>query len=225
MKQTIIVLALLCTSLLPAMAQNDVEDVIAIKNVPLLIKFVARDSEMLDNNVVAVHGLYVTRFEITQKQWLSLMSCNNSTVKGDQLPVTNITADSAEAFCRKLDRLLAFGVRLLTEEEWQYIACGGLYPEHYRYCGSNNADFVTWHKANSHKRPHKGGERVSNELGIYDLGGNVGEMVTCGEKCYKVAGGNYMSSANECTPKSLKPYNGPNETTGLRVCWPITMYY
>ena len=210
---------------MPTMAQNDVEDVIAINEVPLLIKFVARDSEMLDKDMLAVHGFYVTRYEITQEQWLSLMSYNPSAITGSQLPVTNITADSAEAFCRKLDRKLTFGVRLLTQEEWQYVAQGGLYPENYSYCGSNNVNFVTWYKANSHKRPHPGGERVGNELGIFDLGGNVGEIVVGSDGSYKVAGGDYRCEAHECTPTSLKPYNGPNETTGLRVCWPITIYY
>lgn len=231
----ILTLIAMMAAMVAATAQNDVEDVVAVGDAVFAIKFVARDTELRDNGVLAVHGLYVTKTEVTQAQWRAMMHYNPSATVCDTMPVTNVEPDSAMEFCRRIDATLVFGVRLLCEEEWRYAASGGLYPEHYRYAGSNNVGFVAWYKANSRKKPHPVAMRVPNELGLFDMSGNVGELVTAGDKPvsprskdrpeYKVMGGSYADPPEDCTTASAKPYQAPDSRTGLRICWPITLYY
>lgn len=90
-------------------------------------------------------------------------------------PVENIAYNEAKQFVNRLSELTNKKFDLPTEEEWEYAARGGQKSHHYRYAGSNRIDDVAWYRHNSSLRTHPVGEKQSNELGIYDMSGNVWE--------------------------------------------------
>ena len=102
-------------------------------------------------------------------------SINNMDTDYGHYPVENIAYNEAIQFVRRLSELTDLKFDLPTEEEWEYAARGGQKSRHYRYAGSNNIEEVAWYRHNSSLRTHPVGEKQPNELGIYDMSGNVWE--------------------------------------------------
>jgi len=94
----------------------------------------------------------------------------------DNYPVTNVGGRDVEEFISKLNAATGKNYRLPTEAEWEYAARGGNKSRGYKYSGSNNLDNVAWYFSNSGKNPSAVGIKRPNELGIYDMSGNVEEM-------------------------------------------------
>ena len=90
-------------------------------------------------------------------------------------PVENLTYDDAQEFVRRLSKMINIQFDLPTEEEWEYAARGGQKSKHYLYAGSDNIDDVAWYRNNSDRSTHPVGEKQPNELGLYDMCGNVWE--------------------------------------------------
>ena len=90
-------------------------------------------------------------------------------------PVENLTYDDAQEFVRRLSKMTKIQFDLPTEEEWEYAARGGQKSKCYRYAGSDNIDDVAWYRNNSDRSTHPVGEKQPNELGLYDMCGNVWE--------------------------------------------------
>ena len=90
-------------------------------------------------------------------------------------PVENLTYDEAIEFVRRLSKMTNIKFDLPTEEEWEYAARGGQKSKHFCYAGSNNIDDVAWYRNNSERSTHPVGEKLPNELGLYDMCGNVWE--------------------------------------------------
>ena len=103
------------------------------------------------------------------------MGKNPSEFKGDNLPVENVSWDDCQEFIKKLNVLTGKNFRLPTEAEWEFAARGGKKSRGYKYSGSNNIEDVAWYKKNSEYHTHPVKTKQSNELGIYDMSGNVGE--------------------------------------------------
>ena len=117
---------------------------------------------------------YIGQTEVTQKLWKAVMGYNPSVKKCPKRPVTNVNYYEVEEFLRRIDSITGMQFRLPTEEEWEYAARGGKYSKGYIYSGSKEVDRVAWHKENT-SRLKKVKKRLSNELGIYDMSGNVWE--------------------------------------------------
>ena len=112
---------------------------------------------------------------VTQVQWQSVMGNNPSCFKGDDLPVERVSWKDCQAFIRKLNEQTGLTFRLPTEAEWEYTARGGRLSRGYKYSGSDNIGKVAWYDGNSGYKTHPVGRKRANELGLYDMSGNVEE--------------------------------------------------
>jgi len=142
---------------------------------------------------VTVSDFCISQYEVTQKEWQEIMGTNPSKFKGDNLPVENVSWYDAVAYCNALSTAEgltpcysgsgtniacdwnANGYRLPTEAEWEFAARGGSTGSPTTYAGSNNIDEVAWYDGNSGSKTHDVGTKKPNELGIYDMSGNVRE--------------------------------------------------
>jgi formylglycine-generating enzyme required for sulfatase activity len=125
--------------------------------------------------LVTVGDFRIGRYEVTQRQWKAVMGNNPSHFKGDDLPVEQVSWDEVQDFIRRLNEQTGKRYRLPTEAEWEYAARGGNRSNRYKYSGSNNASDVAWFYENSGRSTHKVGTKEPNELGLYDMSGNVWE--------------------------------------------------
>jgi formylglycine-generating enzyme required for sulfatase activity len=122
---------------------------------------------------VTMSSYKIAKYPITQQQWEAIMGNNPSQFKGHDLPVHNITWSNVQEYIQKLNTITGKNYRLPTEAQWEYAARGGKISKEYKYSGSNNIDEVAWYNANSGREVHPVGTKAPNELGIYDMSGNV----------------------------------------------------
>lgn len=118
---------------------------------------------------------YIGETQVTQALWKAIMGENPSDFKGDNLPVDSVSWNDCQDFINKLNNLTGKKFRLPTEAEWEFAAKGGNKSQGYEYSGSTNIEDVAWHGDNSGSTTHDVASKQPNELGIYDMGGNVWE--------------------------------------------------
>ena len=133
------------------------------------------DSEKPNHRVTLTNDYYIGKYEVTQALWQAVMGNNPSNFKGDNLPVEQVSWDDCQEFISKLNLITGKTFRLPTEAEWEYAARGGNKSRGYQYSGSNNLSDVAWYGDNSGSKTHTVGTKQPNELGIYDMSGNVWE--------------------------------------------------
>jgi len=127
---------------------------------------------------VTLSDFYIGKYVVTQKQWKAMMGSNPSKFTGnDNLPVETVIWSDIQEFIRRLNWKTGKKYRLPTEAEWEYAARGGNKSKRYKYSGSDNIDDVAWYAENSNRMTHPVGGKMPNELGIYDMCGNVCEWV------------------------------------------------
>lgn len=137
---------------------------------------------------VTLSDYYIGQTEVTQALWEAVMGSNPSDSKGGNLPVERVSWDDCQVFIQKLNQLTGKQFRLPTEAEWEYAARGGRKSRGYKYAGGNNIDSVAWCDGNSGNETHPVATKQANELGIYDMSGNV--LDWCSDWC-----GDYTSSS------------------------------
>jgi formylglycine-generating enzyme required for sulfatase activity len=148
---------------------------------------------------VTLSSFYMSKYEVTQKQWQDIMGTNPSYFKNcDNCPVEQVSWNDIQDFIRKLNTKTGKNYRLPTEAEWEYAARGG---QNYKYAGSDNLGSVAWYRDNSGSKTHPVGQKSANGYGLYDMAGNVWEW------CSDWYGSDYYNNSPSSNPK------GPNSGT------------
>ena len=180
---------------------------------------ITKEEDNVYGTVYFLDGYWITCTETTQDLWEYYMHYNNSSFKGDSLPVTDITPAEAMAFADTMSRMLRERWRLPTKEEWLFAFNGGVDNERYTYSGSNNHHFVAWTKTNSGGRPHIVGQLIPNSLRLFDMSGNVEEICSSQGNATVVMGGSYMDdeSALADSGKAIGDTTNAGSTTGFRL--------
>ncbi|SVC93479.1 uncharacterized protein METZ01_LOCUS346333, partial [marine metagenome] len=128
------------------------------------------DSDEIPMHTVTVSSFYMDKTEVTQAEYRRVMGKNPARFSGcDDCPVEKVSWHNANEYAKKV------GKRLPTEAEWEYAARGGNKSKGYRFSGSNDIDAVGWYGSNSRGKTHPVAEKQPNELGLYDMSGNVWE--------------------------------------------------
>ena len=172
---------------------------------------------------VNVPSFLIGQYPVTQQLWQAIMGDNPSLHKGELRPVENVSWDDAQRFIKQLNWETRKTFRLPTEAEWEYAARGGRYSQGFEYAGSDKLKQVGWYDENSDNETHDVGLLLSNELGVYDMSGNVWEWCEDDHhENYKdapldgsawvdvpergshrvVRGGSYFDRAVDCRPTS-----------------------
>ncbi|MBQ7634982.1 MAG: SUMF1/EgtB/PvdO family nonheme iron enzyme [Bacteroidaceae bacterium] len=162
------------------------------------------DDDEKPQHAVTLADYYIGATEVTQALWKAVMDNNPSYFIGDDLPVEKVSWTDCQEFIAKLNEATGMTFRLPTEAEWEYAARGGNKSGGFTYAGSNTLAEVAWYKENSENQTHAVAGKKPNELGLYDMSGNVWEW------CSDWYGEDYYADSPSSSPQ------GP-ETGSYRV--------
>ena len=134
------------------------------------------DSDEKPTHKVTLSDYMIGKTEVTQELWQAVMGSNPSNFKGNNLPVEKVSWNDCQEFIKKLNSLTGLNFRLPTEAEWEYAARGGNKSKGYKYSGSNDIGSVAWYTSTTNDSGTKPvATKSPNELGLYDMSGNVWE--------------------------------------------------
>jgi formylglycine-generating enzyme required for sulfatase activity len=137
---------------------------------------------------VTLSAYKIGKYEVTQAQWREVMGNNPSSFRDcDKCPVEQVNWNDVQDFISKLNEKTGKTYRLPTEAEWEFAARGANGSRRYIYSGSNNLDDVAWYEVTGNSKTHEVGMKIPNELGIYDMSGNVWEWCSDWSGVYNAA--------------------------------------
>ena len=184
------------------------------------------------HQVTLTNDYYIGETEVTQQLWTAVMGFNPSSITdSNQFPVESVSWAGCNMFIKELNEITGRSFRLPTEAEWEFAARGGNASEGYAYSGSNTIDDVAWYYDNSSLKIHDVATKAPNELGIYDMSGNVWEW--CQDKYHSysdsdvldpsywplwvIRGGCWGSYAHGCHVAYRAGHDGSNSSNGFRL--------
>ena len=194
------------------------------------------DGEKPAHKVTLTKDYYMGKTEVTQALWKAVTGKNPSWNEGDNRPVEGVSWGDCQIFISMLNAATGKKFRLPTEAEWEYAARGGKKSKHYQYSGSNSVADVAWNEDNSMGRTQDVAMKKPNELGLYDMSGNVAEWCSDWYGDYSSApqtnptgpasgtnrvsrGGSSRYEADQCRCSSRRNYkDGRFASVGLRLC-------
>ena len=195
---------------------------------------------------VQLDDFYLGEYVVTQGLWMAVMGPdhNPSYYTGENRPVETVSWEDAQSFIQKLNNITRKKYRLPTEAEWEYAARGGTYSRGTTYAGSDHLKEVGWYTTNSHRETKDVGQKLPNELGLYDMSGNVWEWCqdwydkNYYEKCKKegtvvnpqgpdrgtyrvIRGGSWGHDPESCrgTSRDCWPPEDRDSDVGFRLAW------
>lgn len=189
----------------------------------------ARENEKPAHKVT-VDDFLIGETEVTQELWFAVMGNNPSYFKSDEgnLPVENVSWNDVQLFIKKLNEITGLQFRLPFEAEWEYAARGGKKSSDKKYAGSDDVDEVAWYKDNSGGKTHDVAGKKANELGIYDMSGNVWEWCEDLTGNYEkmevnMRGGAYVNTKNILRVSQRFEYLATNNQpmVGFRLLLPL----
>ncbi|MEC6830206.1 SUMF1/EgtB/PvdO family nonheme iron enzyme [Photobacterium toruni] len=170
-----------CTETQPhPIAQQINQDMVRVNGGNFLMGSDSNEAKKTEKpaHIVTLDDFYIAKFEVTQQLFESIMGSSLSYFQSPTIPVNNLSWQQANYFIMKLNQITGETYRLPTEAEWEYAARGGQLSQGYIYSGSDNIEDVAWYTKNAKNRAHPVGMKQPNELGLYDMTGNVGEFVS-----------------------------------------------
>ena len=197
------------------------------------------DSNERPVHEVALESFYIGKFEVTHAQWRKVMGESaNDNYSCDDCPVDGVSYMDIEDFIHDLNFQTGKNYRLPTESEWEFASRGGVNSQGYTYSGSNDLGEVGWFESNSFDKTHSVGMKKPNELGIYDMSGNVSEWCESTYYPYEwefgdedsddavsyivLRGGGYISRSSNCRSSSRDVFRLSNRERylGFRLVLP-----
>ena len=180
-----------------------------------IIKDIEKKSNESENDTINIEldNFYIGKTEVTQILWRKVMGENYPNLRFkncDECPVESVSWNDSMLFIRKLNSLTNENYRLPTSEEWLYAAKGGMISKGYKYAGSDDINAIAWYFKNSNESTHVVGSKQANELGIFDMTGNVEEWCSSGNHptVRNISGGSwndFPSQMDLSKNKYLKP--------------------
>jgi formylglycine-generating enzyme required for sulfatase activity len=167
---------------------------------------------------VSLDGYYIAETQVTQELWYEVMGDNPSDFKGNaQRPVDSVSWNDCQEFINKLNQHTGQKFSLPTEAQWEYAARGGKKSKGYKYAGGNDLSRVAYYNGNSNSETHPVRQKLPNELGLYDMTGNVWEW------CRDWYDDDYYASSPQHNPEgptsgSLRVLRGGSWISDSRGC-------
>ena len=229
--------------------QQDAEEMLNPEFAPKNMEDIPYELRNLINNMVVIQGgdyvmekpetkqqvtvksFSICKYEVTQEEWRIVMGNNPSQFKGEKLPVEQVSWNDCIEFIQRLNKMTGYNFRLLTEEEWVYAASGGNESKGYEFSGSNSVENVAWYNPNDPLveggqvsiqglKTHNVGSKLPNELGLYDMSGNVFEWCQNSSEGSRVIKGGCWASLSKTCSVSYRNTESPttrNAVIGLRL--------
>ena len=183
------------------------------------------ESDEMPVHQVTLSSYYIGQTEVTQALWEAVMGNNPSSFKGNNKPVEYVSWDDCQDFVIKLNQLTGKRFRLPTEAEWEYACRGGKKSRGYKYSGSNTIGDVAWYDGNSSDETHSVATKSPNELGIYDMSGNVWEWCQDWKDSYSSAAQTNPTGASSGSYRVIRGgswyYNAKNCRSSIRINYPL----
>ena len=199
---------------IPAVVKRVLEDMVWVEGSSFTTRTSTRQRRLAGSNENPVKSYYISRYEVTQELWETVMGNNPSDFTGDALrPVEQVSWTDCQTFISRLNKLTGKHFRLPTEAEWEFAARGGNKSLGYVYAGSDIIDGVAWYTDNSGRTTHPVGQKSPNELGLYDMSGNVWEWCSDWYGSY-----NSRTQTDNTSSDSGRVYRGGGCVTESRYC-------